>query len=68
MALIPHWRIRGRQRKSSEVSQTHFWAPIHTVFINPKVPASEIFPGMGGLPSRNHVEEVQGGLLRRLAR
>jgi hypothetical protein len=22
MALIPHWRIRGRQRKSSEVSQT----------------------------------------------
>jgi hypothetical protein len=28
MALIPHWRIRNRQRKSSELSQTQHWTPI----------------------------------------
>jgi hypothetical protein len=31
MALIPPSENRGRQRKSSEVSQTHFWTLIHNL-------------------------------------
>src|ERR1700757_83770 len=29
MALVLHWRTQGRQRKSSEVSQTQSSEPIH---------------------------------------